>query len=232
MPMEGRGPDLRQAMKVTRPRRLAQGPATPPERVQKLQISLQAKAKAEPAFRFYSLWDKVCRARRPRRSVSRMPPQRWCGGRRRDDVRPDHHLRARPMAGKVAAGVVRRAIWATAPAARLDSEEQRRPAPAWIPCIHDRVVEMAALLVLSPIFEVDLLRQQYRLSSGLDAKTALRRVFWHVTRPWAIGGGGRCLSDYFSSIPHGPDAMPDTTNCGRDAPVRHQGLVHSPGGRA
>jgi len=41
---------------------LADGPAAPLERVQKLQTSLQAKAKAEPAFRFYSLWDKVCRA--------------------------------------------------------------------------------------------------------------------------------------------------------------------------
>src|SRR5271169_4448073 len=62
MPAEGRGPDLRQARKVTRPRRLAQSPATPLERVRTLQTSLQAKAKAEPAFRFYSLWDKVCRA--------------------------------------------------------------------------------------------------------------------------------------------------------------------------
>ena len=31
------------------------------ERVRKLQTSLQAKAKAEPAYRFYTLWDKVCR---------------------------------------------------------------------------------------------------------------------------------------------------------------------------
>ena len=61
MPAEGRGPDLRQAREVTRPRRLAKGPSTPLERVRKLQISLHAKAKAEPAFRFYSLWDKVCR---------------------------------------------------------------------------------------------------------------------------------------------------------------------------
>jgi hypothetical protein len=61
MPAEGRSPDLRQERKVARPRRLAQGLPTPRERVRKLQTSLQAKAKAEPAFRFYSLWDKVCR---------------------------------------------------------------------------------------------------------------------------------------------------------------------------
>jgi len=35
---------------------------TPEDSVQKLQTSLQTKAKAEPAFRFYALWDKVWRA--------------------------------------------------------------------------------------------------------------------------------------------------------------------------
>ena len=41
---------------------MAKSLTTPHERVQKLQNSLQAKAKAEPAYRFYSLGDKVCRA--------------------------------------------------------------------------------------------------------------------------------------------------------------------------
>src|SRR5690606_39685156 len=31
------------------------------ETVRTLQTALQAKAKAEPAYRFYSLWDKICR---------------------------------------------------------------------------------------------------------------------------------------------------------------------------
>lgn len=34
---------------------------TPNKTVEKLQTLLQTKAKAESAFRFYSLWDKVCR---------------------------------------------------------------------------------------------------------------------------------------------------------------------------
>ena len=46
--------------------------------------------------------------------------------------------------------------------------------------IRDRVVEMAALLVLGPIFEADLLRNQYGFRPGLDAKMAVRQAFWHV----------------------------------------------------
>ena len=32
-----------------------------PNTVETLRTSLQAKAKTEPAYRFYSLWDKICR---------------------------------------------------------------------------------------------------------------------------------------------------------------------------
>src|SRR5664279_743823 len=52
MPMEERGPDLRQVSEVTKPRRLAYGLSTPLVRVRRLQISLQAKAKAELAVCF------------------------------------------------------------------------------------------------------------------------------------------------------------------------------------
>jgi len=39
---------------------------------------------------------------------------------------------------------------------------------------------MAVVQVVGPIFETDLLPQQYGFRQG-DAKMALRRVYWHVT---------------------------------------------------
>jgi len=53
--------------------------------------------------------------------------------------------------------------------------------PLGIPAISDRVAQMAALLVIGPIFETDLLANQYGFRPGMDAKMAIRRAFWHIT---------------------------------------------------
>lgn len=177
---------------------------TPSKTVGTLQTSLQTKAKAEPAFRFYALWDKVCRK----------------------DVLLEAYRRCRANAG--ASGVDGETF------GQIDAQGQERwletlreeltsgryvPKPllrVWIPksnggqrplgipCIRDRVVQMAAVLVISPIFEVDLLPQQYGFRPGLDAKTALRRVYWHVTQHGRREVVDADLRDYFTSIPHSP----------------------------
>ncbi len=76
--------------------------------------------------------------------------------------------------------------------------------PLGIPCIRDRVVQMATVLVIGPIFEADLLPQQYGFRPGLDAKIALRRVYWHVTQHGRREVVDADLRDYFTSIPHAP----------------------------
>jgi group II intron reverse transcriptase/maturase len=76
--------------------------------------------------------------------------------------------------------------------------------PLGIPCISDRVVQMAAVLIIGPIFEADLLPQQYGFRPGLDAKMALRRVYWHVTQHGRREVVDADLRDYFTSIPHTP----------------------------
>jgi group II intron reverse transcriptase/maturase len=63
---------------------------------------------------------------------------------------------------------------------------------------------MAALLVVGPIFEADLLPQQYGFRPGLDAKMALRRVYRHVTQHGRREVVDADLRDYFTSIPHSP----------------------------
>ena len=57
MLVEGRGLGSRQTLKVERERRL--GNLATPSNLQKLQTALHAKAKAEPEFRFYALYDKI-----------------------------------------------------------------------------------------------------------------------------------------------------------------------------
>ena len=175
-----------------------------PETVQKLQRALQAKAKAEPAFRFYSLWDKVSRAdvlefafRECRANggaagvdgeafadIEAHGVERWLG-----------HLREE-LRGKqyVPAPLLR--VWIP-----KSNGGQR---PLGIPTIRDRTVQTAMLLVLGPIFEADLPQQQYGFRTGLSAKMAVRRVYFHLTqfeRREVVDGD---LSDYYTTIPHGP----------------------------
>src|SRR3990172_4494575 len=60
IPVEGRGPGSRSAQEAARARRLAVSLRTP-EKVEKLQAALHAKAKGSSDYRFYALYDKVYR---------------------------------------------------------------------------------------------------------------------------------------------------------------------------
>jgi RNA-directed DNA polymerase len=65
------------------------------------------------------------------------------------------------------------------------------------------VAQMACLIVVGPIFEADLLDEQYGFREGRDAKEAIRKVYFHIKsgRQEVVDGD---LRDYFNVIPHGP----------------------------
>jgi group II intron reverse transcriptase/maturase len=177
---------------------------TPSETVEKLQTSLQTKAKAEPAFRFYALWDKVCRQDVLLEAYRRCRANAGSAGvdgetfERIDAHGPEHWLetlREELTSGRYAPGPLLR-VWIP-----KSNGGQR---PLGIPRIRDRVVQMAAVLIIGPIFETDLLPQQYGFRPGLDAKMALRRVYWHVTQHGRREVVDADLRDYFTSIPHSP----------------------------
>ena len=70
-----------------------------------------------------------------------------------------------------------------------------------VPAIRDRVAEMAAVLVLEPIFEADLQPEQYAYRKDRSALDAVR----HVHKLINTGHGeivDADLTSYFDTLPH------------------------------
>ena len=59
--VEERSPDFSMRTEATRDERVIGMNLTTPEKIQELQRQLYLKAKQEPDYRFYSLYDKICR---------------------------------------------------------------------------------------------------------------------------------------------------------------------------
>lgn len=173
----------------------------PPETVGKLQAALHAKAKEAPTYRFYSLYDKVCRR----------------------DVLTFAYERCRQNAGAPgvdgqtfedieAAGVYR---WLDALMHDLRNRTYRpspirrvfipkadgKQRPLGIATIRDRVAQMAMVVVLESIFEADLPPEQYAYRMGRRAHDALRHVHALVNAGYTEVVDAD-LSGYFDSIPH------------------------------
>jgi len=172
-----------------------------PERVWKLQGALHAKAKGEPSYRFYSLYDKIhrkevlsyawncCRANgggagvdgQSFEQIEARGLERWLG-ELAEEIRKKTY---RPQA-------VRR-VWIPKP----DGKQR----PLGIPTIRDRVVQMAAVIVLEPIFEADLAEEQYGYRPGRSAHGAVREIHGLLNRGYREVVDCE-LSGYFDSIPH------------------------------
>ena len=172
-----------------------------PALIRTLQRKLYAKAKTEPAFRFYLLYDKVWRA----------------------DILAHAYDLAR--ANKGAPGVdgetfdrieaSGRADWLHRLGEALHTKTYRcqpvrrvmipKPGggerPLGIPTIRDRVAQTAAKLVLEPIFEADLDPAAYGYRPGRSAGEAIPLVL-SLLRQGYTDVVDADLSKYFDTIPH------------------------------
>ena len=173
-----------------------------PESVQKLQAALHAKAKESPGFRFYALYDKVYRkdvlahayaCSKANGGAAGVDGQTFgeiesCGVERLlDELTQELRSRSyRPLP-------VRR-VWIPKP----DGKTQR---PLGVPAIRDRIVMMAAVLVLDPIFEADLQPEQYAYRRDRSALDAVKRVH-KLLNTGHVEIVDADLAAYFESLPH------------------------------
>src|ERR1700724_4682736 len=85
----------------------------------------------------------------------------------------------------------------------IPKPNSKKKRPLGIATIRDRVVQMAAMLVLEPIFEADLQPEQYAYRPGANALDAVKTVHRLInTGHTAVIDAD--LRSYFDEIPHGP----------------------------
>ena len=147
-----------------------------PEKIRTLQRKLYCKAKAEPAFRFYLLYDKICRedilAHAMRWPVRTGARRAWTGrhsGRSRRQGWTD----GSPASGRT----LLHETYRPAPVRRAMIPKPGGGARSLgIPTIRDRVVQTAAKLVVEPIFEADLDPAAHGYRPGRSGTDAIRAV--------------------------------------------------------
>src|SRR6201981_556316 len=200
MPVEGRSLSLKETQEATKAEGLVSN-LTAPASVQKLQTALHDKAKESPSFRFYALYDKVyrkdvlafayacCKANGGAAGVDNQTfedietygAERW-----QDEL-------AQELKNRTYQPLPVRRVYIPKP----DGKQR----PLGVPAIRDRTAEMAAVLVLEPIFEADLPLEQYAHPGDRRALDAVR----HVHNLINTGHGeivDADLSSYFDTLPH------------------------------
>jgi RNA-directed DNA polymerase len=171
--------------------------------VRKLQSSLHAKAKTEPSYRFYSLWDKVCRRDFLAEAFRRCRRNGGAPGVDAEDFAQIETAGLEAWLGKLQEELCSKQYRAKPLLRVWIPKSNGGERPLGIPTVRDRVVQMAMVLALGPIFEADLCEEQMGFRPGRDAKTAVRLVYYQVRQKGRQEVVDADLRDYFNTIPHG-----------------------------
>jgi len=171
------------------------------QKVRKLQEVLHAKAKGSPGYRFYALYDKVYRADVLKEAYERC---RANGGAAGVDGQRFEDIEAygiEKWLGEVAEELREKTYRPEAVRRVYIPKPDGKQRPLGIPTVRDRVVQMAAVLGLEPIFEADLQPEQYAYRPRRSALDAVKKVHGLVSTGHTEVVDAD-LSGYFDSIPH------------------------------
>ena len=174
---------------------------TTPDKIRQLQKKLYLKAKQEPDYRFYLLYDKVYREDILNHAWQLVREHNGAPG---VDGVSCENIEARGMVEWLAG--VRKELheqtYKPDPVRRVMIPKRGGgERPLGIPTIRDRVVQTAAKLVLEPIFEADFEPNAYGYRPKRSAKDAVQEVHRGLRQGyWEVVDAD--LSRYFDTIPH------------------------------
>ena len=155
-----------------------------PVKVAELRWKLYQKAKQEPKFRFYALYDRICRpdvllaawwivlAKNKAPGVDGVT----CGDIMDGPGGAAQYLRDLEESLRTKTYRPDRVKRVSIP------KPDGRKRPLEIPTMRDRIVQTAALLVLEPIFEADFLDTSFGFRPGRKAADALAAIRGHLSQ--------------------------------------------------
>jgi RNA-directed DNA polymerase len=172
-----------------------------PDKIRTLHRKLYRKAKDEPDYRFYLLYDKIYREDilyyayalvKFNRGAGGVDGQTFAGIESQGPGKWLAEIREELRTKRYKPQPVRR---------KMISKPGGGERPLGIPTIRDRVVQTAAKLVLEPIFEADLEPCAYGYRPKRSAQDAIRKVHELLCAGYTEVVDAD-LSKYFDTIPH------------------------------